>query len=213
VTDRAPTVVVADDHDGMRGLVTGALNEGGFDVVGAAGDAAGAIDLVERHRPDACVLDVHMPGSGIDAARTIAASWPETSVVMLTVSRTDDDLFNALRAGAVGYLLKGDPPDVLAQRLRDVLDGEPALSPGLALRVLDEFRRAPTRRVFVRGRGHIELSKREAQVFELLREGLRTDQIARRLYVAPVTVRSHIASVLRKLNATDRDEAMRLLEH
>jgi DNA-binding NarL/FixJ family response regulator len=79
--------------------------------------------------------------------------------------------------------------------------------------VLDEFRRAPTRRVFVRGRGHIELSKREAQVFELLREGLRTDQIARRLYVAPVTVRSHIASVLRKLNATDRDEAMRLLEH
>jgi DNA-binding NarL/FixJ family response regulator len=212
VTGAGATVVVADDHEGIRSTVVEALTGGGFDVVGEAADAKGAVDLVERHRPDACVLDVHMPGNGIDAAREISASWPETSVVMLTVSRDDDDLFEALRAGAVGYLLKGEPAEVTVERLRDVLAGEPVLSPGLALRVLDEFRRAPTRRLFVRGRGHITLSQREAQVFELLREGLRTDQIARRLYVAPVTVRSHVAAVLRKLNATDRAEAMRLLE-
>jgi DNA-binding NarL/FixJ family response regulator len=196
----------------MRETVAEILVRGGFRVVGQAGDASGAIALAKRRRPAICVLDINMPGGGIEAARAITVAVPETAVVMLTVHVDDDHLFDALRAGARGYIVKGSPPDVMLTSLCDVLRGEPGLSPGLAMRILEQFQGTESRRVHVPNRGFVELSPREAEVLDLLRQGLSTGLVARRLFVSPVTVRSHIASVVKKLNAQNRDEALRMFD-
>lgn len=210
MTVRRPTVVIADDHEPTRQMVGTILREGGFDVVAEVGDAAGAIAAAGRYTPDVCLLDINMPGSGIVAARQISAAAAGTAVVMLTVARDDDHLFDALRAGACGYLFKGSSPDAILAALRLALDGEPALSPGLAMRILDQFRDDRSHRVFVPDRGTVQLSAREAAVLELLREGRSTAQIARQLFIAPVTVRSHVAAVIKKLHVSDRAEAVRM---
>ncbi len=212
MTPHDATVVLADDHAPMRETVADVLTGGGFRVIGQAGDGPGAVALVKRRRPDVCVLDINMPGGGIVAAGTIAAEYPETSVVMLTVHVDDDHLFDALRVGARGYLVKGSDPDDMVASLRGLLRGEPALSPGLAMRVLERVGGAGGRRVHVPERGIVELSPREAEVLDLLRQGLTTSLIAQRLYVSPVTVRSHIAAVLKKLNAPNRAAAIRLFD-
>jgi len=212
LTPDAATVVLADDHVPMRETVAEILVRGGFRVVGQAGDASGAIALAKRRRPAICVLDINMPGGGIEAARAITVAVPETAVVMLTVHVDDDHLFDALRAGARGYIVKGSPPDVMLTSLCDVLRGEPGLSPGLAMRILEQFQGTESRRVHVPNRGFVELSPREAEVLDLLRQGLSTGLVARRLFVSPVTVRSHIASVVKKLNAENRDEALRMFD-
>jgi DNA-binding NarL/FixJ family response regulator len=98
-------VLIADDHPPTRAGVRSILEEDGFEVVAEAGDAPSAVSAAESLRPDVCLIDIHMPGNGISAVGQIAASVPETAIVMLTVSRHDDDLFDALRAGASGYLL------------------------------------------------------------------------------------------------------------
>ena len=203
-------VVLADDHTPMRETVAAILDANGFSVVGQAGDADGAVELVQQHAPDVCLLDINMPGDGIEAARRIAAAHPATTVVMLTVHVDDDHLFDAIRAGARGYLVKGTLPADLVASLNQVLAGEPALSPGMAMRILDQFTGREHRRVRVEGRGFVELSTREAEVLDLLRQGVATAVIARRLFISPTTVRSHIASTLKKLNASSRTEAVRL---
>jgi DNA-binding NarL/FixJ family response regulator len=210
LTDPAATVVVADDHVPFRETVCEILEADGFRVLGQAGDANGAIRLVRTRKPAVCLLDINMPGDGISAARTIAEAVPETAVVMLTVHLDDNHLFDALRAGARGYLVKGTPPDELVRSLRAQLHGEPALSPTLAMRILDEFGSGRSRRVHVPDRGFVQLSPREAEVLDLLRQGLSTSLVAQRLFVSPVTVRSHVAAVVKKLNASDRDEALRM---
>jgi DNA-binding NarL/FixJ family response regulator len=212
MTTAAATVVVADDHVPIRETVCEILESGGFTVLGQAGDANGAISLVRTRRPAVCLLDINMPGDGIAAARTISADVPETAVVMLTVHLDDNHLFDALRAGARGYLVKGTPPEELTRSLRAQLEGEPALSPRLAMRILDEFGAAGSRRVHVPERGYVQLSPREAEVLDLLRQGLSTSLVAQRLFVSPVTVRSHVAAVVKKLNASDRSEALRLFD-
>jgi DNA-binding NarL/FixJ family response regulator len=212
LSDPVATVVLADDHEPMRELVAQILTTDGFRVVGQAGDAAGAIALARRREPDVCLLDISMPGDGIQAARVIAAEVPRTAVVMLTVLVDDDHLFAALRAGARGYVVKGTAPDQLLAALRAVLVGEPALSAGLAMRILEQFSSSESRRVHVPERGFVQLSPREAEVLDLLRQGLSTSLIAQRLYISPVTVRSHISTVLKKLNATDREAALRMFE-
>lgn len=204
-------VVVADDHAPTRTRIREALEEGDCQVVGEAATAAEAIDLVQQHRPGAALLDIHMPGNGIRAAETLARSVPETAVVMLTQSSEDDDLFDSLRAGAVGYVLKGGDPSLLAGHLRRVLAGEPAMSPALVARIMDEFR-APSRPRFLRRTTvTAKLSPREWDVMELLGQGLTTDQVARRLFLSPTTVRVHVYGVLKKLRVQDRESAFRLL--
>jgi DNA-binding NarL/FixJ family response regulator len=206
-------VVIADDHSLARAGVRQSLVEGGFDVVGEASDGPSAVTLAERERPDLCLLDVHMPGGGIRAAAEIVEELPETAVVMLTVSRNDEDLFDALRAGAAGYLLKDTDPERLPHALRGVLAGEAAVPRALVTRVIDEFRtRGRRRRVPLPGRRGVELSSREWEVLDLLREGCTTGDIARRLFVSPVTVRRHVSAVLRKLDVPDRASAVELLE-
>lgn len=212
---RAPArVLVADDHAPTREDVCAAVAaDRRFEVVAVAADAAGAVQGALRARPDVCLLDMRMPGSGAAAAWEITARLPATRAVMLTVSRSDDDLFAALRAGVSGYLLKDMPFDGLGDELAAVLDGRIALAPELVARLVDEFRdSAPRRRALLGQGGGVPLTSREWQVLDLLRQGLATSEIARRLFVSPATVRSHVAAVLRKLRVPDRAAAVRLFD-
>lgn len=205
--------MLADDHPPTRAGVRAALEQSGFAVVAEVSDAAGAIEAASEHTPDVCLLDINMPGNGISAAASITHRNPDVAVVMLTVSRDDSDLFDALRAGALGYLLKDTDPDRLPFALKGVLEGEAALPRALVARVVDEFRdRGRRRRLPLARQKGVELTSREWEVLELLREDLSTGEIAERLFISQVTVRSHISAVLKKLRVTDRQAAVDLLE-
>jgi DNA-binding NarL/FixJ family response regulator len=203
---------VADDHPPLRASVRRALEQHGFEICFEAANAADSVAAAERERPDVCVLDVQMPGNGIAAAAQIAARLPETAIVMLTVSDSDEDLFAALRAGAQGYLLKDMDPDRLPLALEGVLAGEAALPRALVARVLDEFRtRRRRRRLLLPGGRGCTLTDREWETLELLGKGLSTAEAAERLLVAPVTVRRHASSIVKKLGVSDRRSLLQLL--
>lgn len=204
-------VVLADDHARIRAKVRQALEVGGWEVCGEGATAAEAVGLALEHRPDLVLLDIHMPGNGISAAQEISRTLPETAVVMLTQSADDEDLFDSLRAGATGYLLKTTDPQTLTDVLRGVLDGEAAMSPALVTRILQEFK-APARRVLNwRPAAVAKLSAREWEVMELLATGLCTEDVANKLFISPTTVRVHVSAVLRKLRVKDRESAFRML--
>lgn len=176
-----------------------------FVVVGEASDAFGAIEAAVRVRPDVCLLDIHMPGGGVAATWEISARLPQTRIVMLTISRDERDLFAALRAGAAGYLLKDMDPRRLPHALDDVIRGVAAMPRPLVAGLIREFRdRAPRRRTVVAEGPEAPLTSREWQVLDLLRQELPTSEIARRLVLSPVTVRTHINSILKKLGMADR---------
>jgi DNA-binding NarL/FixJ family response regulator len=206
-------VLIADDHPPTRAGVRMALEAGGFEVCAEAGDAAGAIEAAIRELPDVCLLDIHMPGDGIHAAEAISHELPDAAVVMLTVSREDTDLFDALRAGASGYLLKDIDPARLPLALHGVLEGEAALPRQLVALLIEEFReRRRRRRTPLRGRRSAELTDREWEVLQLMRQGAQTEEIAARLFISPVTVRTHVSAILRKLHVPTREAAIELLE-
>jgi DNA-binding NarL/FixJ family response regulator len=205
-------VVIADDHAPTRADIRAALEKSGrFTVCAEVADAVAAVDATVREQPDLCVLDIRMPGDGIAATWEISARLPQTKVVILTVSRDDDDLFAALRAGAVGYLVKDTPQVQLAQQLRTIADGDAAIAPPLLARLIAEFRDpGPRRRAIVADEFGAQLTSREWQVLDLLRLELTTAEIAQRLHLTQATVRSHVASILKKLRVPHRDAAVRL---
>jgi len=205
-------VLVADDHAAARAGVRGALERGGFVVCAEAADGPGAVDAAVRERPDAVVLDVHMPGGGgIEAAAAIAEQLPGTAIAMLTVSADEDDLFAAIQAGASGYLLKDVDPDRLPHALAGVLAGEAAIPRPLVGRIVAELGERRRRRVPL-ARGGAELTPREWEILELLHAGASTADVAERLGVSQVTVRRHVSTVLRKLRVDDRRGAFALLD-
>jgi DNA-binding NarL/FixJ family response regulator len=209
-----PTVLLADDHTPLRRGVRVALEQSGFRVVAECSDAPSAVQAALRYRPAICLLDIGMPGSGIEAAREIKAKLPEANIIMLTVSRDDKNVFAALQAGASGYLLKDTDPQRLGHTLHGVLAGEAALPRALVQRLIDEFRQRRSREETMRrleSEG-VMLTRREWEVLELMSEGMSTTEIAARLVVAPATVRSHVASTLKKLHAGSRDEALKRFE-
>jgi DNA-binding NarL/FixJ family response regulator len=205
-------VVIADDHPPTRGRVRRALESGGVTVCGEARDADSAVALALEQQPDIALLDIRMPGNGIEAARDIASRLPNTAIVMLTVSRSDDDLFDALKAGASGYVMKDTDPARLPSTLRGVVNGEAALSHALVAKLIEEFRRrSGRRRLSLLGRSTARLTEREWEVLDLLQDGGSTSDIAARLYISNVTVRSHVSSIIKKLKVDDRAAAVRLL--
>jgi two-component system, NarL family, nitrate/nitrite response regulator NarL len=214
VSRAAIRVLIADDHPPTRHDIRDAVEaDAEFAVVAEAADAASAIEAAVRERPDICLLDVNMPGNGVPAAWEITSRLPDAKIVMLTVSNDTEDLFRALRAGASGYLLKDMNLARLPHALRDIVGGESAIPRALVARMVEQFRdHDPRRRSIVDSRFGSELTSREWQVLELLRQGLSTSQIARRLSLAPATVRSHVASLMKKLRAPDRESLMELLD-
>ena len=206
-------VLLADDHAPTRAGVRAALEAGGFAVCAEAADAQAAVARALSEEPDICLLDIRMPGGGIAAAAAIAARLPETAIVMLTVSHEDADFFDALRVGAAGYLLKDTDPQRLPALLRGVVAGQGALSPTLVSKLIEEFRERGRRRRLPIGPGRgVELTSREWEVLDLLRQGRSTAEIAKRLFIEEVTVRTHISSILRKLRVPNRRSALNLLD-
>jgi DNA-binding NarL/FixJ family response regulator len=206
-------VLIADDHAPSRDDVRRALeHDERFGPCMSAADAAEAIQVAVRERPDVCLLDIRMPGSGLAAAWEISARLPGAKIVMLTVSEDDADLFAALQAGADGYLLK----TMSLQRLPDALDGvslgEAPMPPSLVARVLEHFhgREPRWRQVVTDNSAGGRLTSREWEVLELLSQGLSTSAIARRLVLSSSAVRVHIAAIVRKLGVPDRAAAIDL---
>jgi DNA-binding NarL/FixJ family response regulator len=211
MVERQPIrVVIADDHAGIRSQVRRALESDGCFVCAEGASADEAIQFALEHEPDAVLLDIHMPGNGIHAAQQINRRLPSTAIVMLTQSKEDNDLFDSLRSGAVGYLLKDGDPAVLSTSLRAVLAGEAAMPASLVTRILHEFRK-PARRHFRSSSAAARLSPREWEVMEMLGQGLSTEDVGRRLFLSPTTVRVHVSTVLRKLQVRDRESAFKLL--
>jgi DNA-binding NarL/FixJ family response regulator len=210
-------VVLADDHAPTRTGVRLALEGRGFVIVAEAATADAAVEAAVWHRPALSLLDLYMPGGGTSAARRIHAELPETKIVILTVSPNAHDLFDALLAGASGYLLKDTSAARLPAVLHGVLAGEAALPRTLERILIEEFRarelRQRARRRFVRRRPGLEaeLTAREWEVLELISDGLPTTVVARRLGISEVTVRRHISSIMHKLDVPDRASAVKLL--
>jgi len=209
------TVVLADDQDATRAGVRRALTPHGFRIVAEVQTAAAAVSAALEHRPDVCMLEVRMPGNGIDAARRISEDLPGTKIVMLTSSERHEDLVAALRAGADGYLLKTTSADRLPYAIRGVLRGEAALPREMATGLIREFHDHGRRhRVLLSVSGQrVELTAREFEVLERLRRRETTAQIAGRLGIADVTVRRHVSAILHKLGTPDRRSALALLDH
>ncbi|MDX6503078.1 MAG: hypothetical protein QOE29_203 [Gaiellaceae bacterium] len=207
----APARVLLADPDPLtRARLRAALASCGFVVCAEATTGGSALRAAVLERPDLCLLDVGARGEGILAAQAITRRLPDVAVVMLAVSDDMDQLFEALRAGVYGYLRKDVDPKSLAAALRGVLAGEAALTRVLMARVLDEFRgRSRRQRLRVLGSARpAELTVREWDVLELMRTGLSNAEIAERLFIAPVTVRTHRRSILAKLAVSDRSGAL-----
>jgi two-component system, NarL family, nitrate/nitrite response regulator NarL len=195
-------VIVADDHPLFReGVITSLGGSADIEVVAEAADASSAITQVREHAPDVVLLDVTMPGDGIQAARVIGASYPATRIVMLTVSEDEDDLMAAMKAGARGYVLKGVSASELINVVKSVSNGEVYVAPTLAFGLLREMSKP-------RQNSPIdELSSREHQVLELVAAGLSNHEIGLRLGLAEKTVKHYMTNVLTKLQVRSRVEA------
>jgi len=197
-------VVVVDDHTLMRQGLVGLLDsQPDIEVVGQAGDAASAVDLVETTDPDVVLMDIGLPGSsGLDVTRQLTASFPGVQVLIVTMHEREDYLFQALRAGASGYVLKGaDVGDLLAA-VRSVSRGEVYVYQALTGKLVRDY--------LVRveegdaGAGYDGLTERERQVLALIAEGLTTAEIGQRLYLSPHTVQTHRDHIMTKLDLHSR---------
>ena len=208
-------IIVADDNTAARAGIKRAIEPHGLQVVAEASDADDAVRLALAHRPDVCVIAIDLPGSGVELTRAINKALPETKIVMMSATARDEDLLEALRAGADGYLLMTTPASRLPHAIRGVTRGEAALPRAMTRRLILEFReRGMSRRVLVHpDMAEVELTAREFEVFQRLRRHEGTAQIASRLGISQVTVRRHVASALRKLGAPNRRRAIEMLEH
>jgi DNA-binding NarL/FixJ family response regulator len=203
-------VLLADDHplflDGLRNLLTAR----GIAVVGTARDGLEALEQARALRPDVVLMDIHMPRlNGLAALRMIKAELADTRIVMLTMSAEDDELFEAVAAGASGYLLKTQDTDQVFALLQDVERGEVALSPGLASRVLNEFRRRATLPPGVEEKHPAaSLSLRETQVLTLVAQGLTYKEVGAKLNLSERTIKYHMGEIVGRLHLASRAEAI-----
>jgi DNA-binding NarL/FixJ family response regulator len=212
-------VLLVDDQALFRRALASLVNaQLDMTVVGEGESGADALEKTRALRPDLIVMDVNMPGSdGVDGVRAIRAAGMDTKIVMLTVSEDDDDLFESIKAGANGYLLKNVRPEVLFDSLRGVMRGEAPIAPGIAGKLLDALRHGgvPVRQsgslvgagAEGAGDGEPVLTRREAEILELVAEGLSNKEIAGRLTITEGTVKNHVHNALEKLHLSNRVQA------
>jgi DNA-binding NarL/FixJ family response regulator len=203
------SVLIVDDHPLTRDALAQLLAQHGFDVVGEAGEGGEAVERASELRPDLVLLDLTMPGlDGLAALPRIRDAAPSCEIVVLTASGTEENLLAAIRGGAAGYLLKSEPPERIVALLHGVAAGEAALSGSVARRLLERVREGGRIGGGIPDEFAAKLSAREVEVLLLLDEHLGTDEIAARLFISEHTVRSHVKSLLRKLNVSSRREAL-----
>jgi DNA-binding NarL/FixJ family response regulator len=200
-------VVVVDDHDLFRTGLRNLLEEQGVNVVGEAANGQTAIRVVSELAPDVVIMDLNMPGlTGVETTRQLSGIAPLARVVVLTISADDDDVMNAVMAGACGYLLKDSSIQELIIGIRAAAAGESLISPQIAAKVLQRLRAQSTSEdaaATIRA----ELSDREIEVLKLIANGKDNAQIARELFISPKTVKNHISNILMKLQIENRIQA------
>jgi DNA-binding NarL/FixJ family response regulator len=198
-------VVLADDQALVRAGFRLLLDtEDGFEVVGEAGDGAEAVRQAHEHRPDVVVMDIRMPGTdGLAATRQVCAELPDVKVLVLTTFNVDEYVFEALRAGASGFLLKDTDPVELLHALEVVAAGEALLAPSVTRRLIEEFANRPEHRR-PDPKALRELTAREREILALVAAGMSNDEIAGHLVISPATSRTHVSRVMTKLGARDR---------
>ena len=201
-------VAVVDDQELFRRGLTMLLGvEDDIEVVGEAGDGVAATELAATTVPDVILMDVRMPKrSGIEACVAIKDVAPTARIIMLTVSDEEADLYDAVKNGASGYLLKDSSIDEVAQAIRVVADGQSLISPSMAIKLLDEFKqmsRSDRQQV-----PSPRLTDRELEVLKLVAQGLNNREIAKRLFISENTVKNHVRNILEKLQLHSRMEAV-----
>ncbi len=199
------TVVVIDDHVLFRSGLRELLQQEEIQVVGEASTAEAGLETIQRHAPDVAIMDLNLPGmSGHDAIRQIAATAPRTQVLVLTISTSEDDVVEAVLAGACGYLLKDASISDILTGVRAAAAGESMVSPRMAKTLLEQMRlheRSDTRPTVN------DLSTREKEVLRLVAEGKDNATIAQELFISPYTVKNHISNILLKLQVENRIQA------
>ncbi len=212
VAEPGPSIVLIDDEPVTRTAIRRLLEGAGFEVRAEAADADAAIEVSIRERPQICLVDLFMPGGGIRVVREISRRLPQALVVVLTASTDRDDLVDAIRAGAAGFLVKSMNPDRIAPALRGVLAGEAAIPRFLVAELVRELQTLGRKRVIAGRNGRADLTSREWEILGLMCDGLNGPSIADRLYISPVTVRRHSAEAVRKLGVRNRQEAVALIQ-
>jgi len=200
-------VLVADDQSMVRaGFRMLLAREPDIEVVAEAGNGHDAVQQAARFDPTVVLMDIRMPDvDGLDATRQIIAADPSARILILTTFDLDEYVYEALRAGASGFVLKDDPPEQLIAAVRTVAAGDALLSPSVTRRVIKQFTRVPRPRA---PKELDELTDREREIFALIADGLSNAEIGERLYISDTTVKTHITHLLQKLGLRDRVQAV-----
>lgn len=201
-------LIVAEDEPVARQAMARLFDlETDIEVVAEAENGEIAIDLARRYRPQVMLMDIRMPKlDGIRATQTIKKELPETAIVILTIYDDDTNVFQAIKAGAIGYILKDSPIDEALKAVRAAYRGEGMMHPAIAARVMKEFARIHNERT-ADMEAFADLTDREREVLKLLSSGKRNNEIAEELFISEKTVKNHVSSILFKLHANDRTEA------
>lgn len=209
MTNDAIRLLLAEDQPLIRRALAGLFDkEDGIDLVGQASNGAEAVTMARAYRPDVALLDIKMPRlNGIEAAKQIARESPQTRIVMLTTFDTDDLIFDAILAGAIGYLLKETEESEIVATVRDAARDQSRLSPEIARRVLDDFRRLKrSRSPSPPDDAREKLTQRESAILAMIGSGQSNRDIAQALELAEGTVKNHVSNILSKLHARSRTE-------
>jgi DNA-binding NarL/FixJ family response regulator len=204
-------ILLVDDHplflDGLKNLLTGR----GLQVVGAAQDGLEALDLARQLLPDVILMDIEMPAlDGVAATRLIKAEFPDVQIVMLTMSAAEENLFEAIKSGASGYLLKTQDTEEFFQLLLGIDQGEVPLSPGLATKILTEFERQSSAGSGADRAGESEarLTPRQVEVLTLVASGFTYKEVGARLHLAERTIKYHMGEIIRRLHMENRAQVI-----
>jgi DNA-binding NarL/FixJ family response regulator len=196
-------IMIVDDHAIMReGLKAVLTRQSDFKIVGEASDGKEAVRAAMKLHPDVIIMDVRMPYSGLQATMDISHALPETKILILTVSETEADLVESVKAGARGYLLKGMDAEELMSAVRTVADGGAIFTPSIAAKLLDDFKTNLNKE-----KEDTNLTSREADVLALVADGVSNKEIALKLNISEATVKAHLRNVLSKLHVKNRSQA------